>query len=333
MKRIDMTYGRIGYDGIHRSQSEIETWFVDKVKAGIVKRLGNLRLKDRNEKKVRTFLLRHIDKMLLGKPSELERYRLLYDWYKVKLPVPKAGAGKRGKRKRRPKTFHDKLLHAFGYKAARSGTLTELAQRLNVKCCPYCNLHYTLCIEDFDKHNQQVLMARFEFDHFIDKASYPFLSMSLYNLIPSCPVCNHGKSQDVLPLTFHPYHADIGKTFRFRVVNPIHLFAGKNNLDTIQLQLEKTSAADPQSYDKVFHVKKQYERHRDEVEDLFARAYQYYYYNVPDNFGFIGSPDLSKRLQLGFYPDERDINLRPMTKFKQDLWQQARLEVTKVSFP
>lgn len=58
---------------------------------------------------------------------------------------------------------------------------------LNIRTCPYCNRQYTFTIDN--KHTKTAP----EYDHFYDKAHYPLLAVSFYNLIPSCHTCNHIK--------------------------------------------------------------------------------------------------------------------------------------------
>ena len=56
-----------------------------------------------------------------------------------------------------------------------------------------------------------------------------------------------------------------------------------------------------------------------------AKTYLYPYYSNPDNFKFL-LPTSSiefERLWLGTYPDKKDIERRPLTKFMQDIWKQA----------
>ena len=48
-----------------------------------------------------------------------------------------------------------------------------------------------------------------EFDHFYDKATYPVLSLSFYNLIPCCHICNatlKTTKKFSLKSHIHPYH-------------------------------------------------------------------------------------------------------------------------------
>ncbi|MFK4985705.1 hypothetical protein ACI4B7_28170, partial [Klebsiella pneumoniae] len=81
-----------------------------------------------------------------------------------------------------------------------------LARQLNLKCCPYCNAQYTI-IANSDAGKT---IAKFQFDHFFSKDKFPYLSISLYNLIPSCANCNITKSKKPLNLKdhYHPYFLD-----------------------------------------------------------------------------------------------------------------------------
>ena len=71
----------------------------------------------------------------------------------------------------------------------------ELLKKLELFTCPYCNLN--LVINRSEKHTQAQL------DHFFPKTIYPYLSLSLYNLIPSCYSCNHIKLKNILGVSPH----------------------------------------------------------------------------------------------------------------------------------
>lgn len=60
-----------------------------------------------------------------------------------------------------------------------------LAKKLNVNVCPYCNQLPTYTIGTSLKKG-----VRPEFDHFLDKVRFPYLALSIYNLVPSCHICN-----------------------------------------------------------------------------------------------------------------------------------------------
>jgi len=63
-----------------------------------------------------------------------------------------------------------------------------LQQQLRVDTCPFCNRIYTSTLFRGN--------IRPAFDHFYPKSVYPYLAISLFNLIPICDVCNKAKSDD-----------------------------------------------------------------------------------------------------------------------------------------
>ena len=66
---------------------------------------------------------------------------------------------------------------------------------LDIKVCPYCNRNYILNFNKKGKAN-----ATAQLDHFFDKKDYPYLSVSIYNLVPSCGTCNLRKSSKEDPI-------------------------------------------------------------------------------------------------------------------------------------
>lgn len=93
-----------------------------------------------------------------------------------------------------------------------------LAKKIQRNTCVYCNRLYIFTVEDASTGNH---ITRPVFDHWFPKSEYPLLSMSLFNLIPSCTICNTSlKGQQSLSIDryFHPYiHDDIEHRTTFRV--------------------------------------------------------------------------------------------------------------------
>lgn len=78
-----------------------------------------------------------------------------------------------------PSYFHqtEKNNNYFGLK---------LAKVLNINLCIYCNREYISAISN-SKGKKIISPA---FDHFLSQKDYPYLAISLFNLIPSCYSCN-----------------------------------------------------------------------------------------------------------------------------------------------
>ena len=314
---------RISYDGSITKLDELKSWYdKDKILSNrIGERLETINLKYK-EKRVNSLLQRiknNVHEILLLPPEKLE------EWVKT-IESEYSGVFTKHSNKKESTELGKQVLDAFDYNYYRGNRLIDLAKRLNVKCCPYCNMHYTLYAEEGKKKSEH--LAKFQFDHFFSKVKYPMLSMSFYNLIPSCSICNQGKSDsDLLSLSFHPYLSDICEQFKFEIDNPIALLRGEKINDYVDVNLVATGCTQSEldNFAKTFHLKALYQRHGDVAQEAFDKAYEYPYYSHTYNFGWLRnvSEDYILRLWMGTYPDEKDIEKRPLTKFCQDLRKQA----------
>ena len=62
-----------------------------------------------------------------------------------------------------------------------------LARHIGHNTCTYCNRQYTFTV---DGPNDESRKTRPDFDHWFPKSLFPLLSLNIYNLIPSCKICN-----------------------------------------------------------------------------------------------------------------------------------------------
>ena len=287
-------------------QKDLEDWYVDKIESKIAFNLKNISCSKKESINLDK-IITDLKDILLANPNKLRYYSTIYK-----------GAFNHKTR--------NAIQNAFDYETHRKDILVELAEKINVKSCPYCNMSYTLIAK---KANGEKL-AKLQFDHFYNKRDYPMLSMSLYNLIPSCSVCNQGKSTGDLDIRFNPYYGSINDTFVFKVRNPIPLYTGKKKGDFIDIDAIATSTSqkdikDFDKYKETFHIETLYQRHGDVAKEIFDKAYLYPYINEDDNFKMLPnySKEYRKQLWLGTYTTKEDIEKRPLTKLKQDLWKQA----------
>lgn len=87
----------------------------------------------------------------------------------------------------------------------------KLCKKVNLSICPYCNRQKISTVRNKTKWTN-----RPQLDHFFVKTTYPFLSCSFFNLIPSCYDCNHGKGENKTE-TIYPYLEEFGKNYVFRM--------------------------------------------------------------------------------------------------------------------
>lgn len=110
------------------------------------------------------------------------------------------------------------LLKAFGYDRRISQNKSnsyKLAEKIGTRTCVYCNSVYTFTIVDVDGKS----ISRPDFDHWLPKEKHPLLSMSFYNLMPSCPYCNRGiklRNEFQYGIHVHPYDSPEEMEARFQ---------------------------------------------------------------------------------------------------------------------
>lgn len=313
-----ITFPRVGYDGIERSEDDIKKWYEKRgINGEIQKRLGCKITKeiigsiDETDKEKIIELIDELkipDKLnaiLFYKPKEIEEnkahFAIIKKYDKLKTAIE----------------------DAFYYKEFRKRELVELAKMLNVKVCPYCNMQYTLFAEEKDGEETEDELAKFQFDHFISKTDYPMFSMSLYNLIPSCAVCNQGKYKGELPVELNPYYKDIHQLFHFEVKEPLDLLLGKK-VDRVDIKTESTKGNEQivNTYNNIFHISTLYSRHKDIVQEIYEKAYIAPSKKDIADLLHTDEKRLSE-LWYGTYLSEKDIEKRPLTKFIQDIKKQC----------
>lgn len=316
MNRI--SFPRTGYDGHVRTKEIIEKWFWKEVGHDIKTNINAIAPTNASEAIVLKYLSIHLKDILLGDPYTLQAVKASLDGkYRTLFALRKKGS------------FNKKILNAFDYKGYRKNVLTTLAKYLDVKTCPYCNAQYTLFLDVRRNVRYPKGIAKFQFDHFFNKSDAPFLSMSLYNLIPSCASCNLSKHQGDLPVELNPYICDIQCMFKFRLAEPFKMWTGAKINGSTKVKLVPNNPADRTLVDTLnreLYLSKQYGRHWDVAQDVYDRAYTYPYYSASNNFENMLThlnEDEFKRIWMGTSPEKADIENRPLTKFMQDLWEQA----------
>ncbi len=143
--------------------------------------------------------------------------------------IDKYVSGKRKKEKNRSEeekklilVFDDLfqyLFKVFNYDWFQGAISYRVAEMKKTNTCPYCNRTYTFTIGKVNENGELTSKIRPQFDHWFAHSYFPLLSISFYNLIPSCSVCNSsvkGTSPFKLNTHIHPYTTpDCNPAFRF----------------------------------------------------------------------------------------------------------------------
>lgn len=190
----------------------------------------------------------------------------------------------------------------------------HLAHNLDVPTCPYCNRIYTKTVNLLSK------ITRPTFDHWFPKSTYPLLAISFYNLVPSCNICNSGKSAAPFELDthFHPYYkpfdADKHLLYSFSFEH--------ENYTSFNFKIASNNAFSDASI-KAFKLEDIYRMHEDEITDLrrLRDVYSVDYLSMVKNTILLNniSDEEIYRLAFGTHLVEENFDRRPLSKMKKDI--------------
>ncbi|WP_312068496.1 hypothetical protein [Empedobacter sp.] len=298
-------------------------------------------------------LIENIPSIYVAKPNELRKYINYFDtnfkeefFHLKKLKNYKTDYIKLSKKKKKSdeeKTQFEELKNLvkqcnllndflkiyFSYSSYDQWKAYELAEKLSnlsdIKVCPYCNRNY---ISVYSQQHENGC-TRMKFDHYYDKATYPYLALSFYNLIPSCNVCNSdlkGAKNFYEKIHIHPYEDKIDNLkFKLKIedvsfINSISKdyeidlnFDDFNNQPDLKLKVE--------NHNETFKIKKLYNFHKDITNDIINKFYVYNeerineIYNSFDGKLFNSENEVKAMI---FGPLLSD-NIRPFSKLTEDI--------------
>lgn len=178
------------------------------------------------------------------------------------------------------------------FKKAKQWNAYKFQKALEIIICPYCNSQFTFIYVSSTGRSRATL------DHFFDKDTYPFLAISIYNLVPSCKICNSDfKNTRLVSLetNYSPYEEGIEKRLKIkREIVEIHdlitnnkknssdyvgTILGVNENFNIIFQYDKSEsyyAKKIKGNVDLFHLDKIYnEFHKEYVQDIIKKAVIY----------------------------------------------------------
>ncbi|AND64904.1 hypothetical protein AX766_11155 [Flavobacterium covae] len=258
----------------------------------ITKKKGKNKLID----ETRLFLKRYKNILISGRP-----YLLIKVDNKFKLTV-------NGQDDKKLKKFFSTI-----YKEFQSENSQEFLKQMDKNTCVYCNRNYTIQIVD----NR----ASAQLDHWFPKDKFPILALSFFNLIPSCPSCNHIKSnnapdegwENALNNLNHPYQES--NKFRFSY--------DYKSLDDFNLKIEVEKDSKTDNTLKFNRIEEIYSAHSNlELRDLVHLRSKYsdtFLNMVSNNFGGIMSKEEAYRIIFGVEEKAENFHKRPFSKFKTDI--------------
>lgn len=233
------------------------------------------------------------------------------------------------------KAIKGEIFNAFDYKGRISSDKTvayELAKKIGTRTCVYCNRIYSFTVETVDGK----AVARPDFDHWLPKDQHPLLSMSFFNLIPSCPICNRSiklRTDFEYGKHVHPYQSKEERQFSFQYeASP----GNEWKLKLANCSPEESATAEILKTEEVY---KPYANC--EVKDILDFAYA----NPPEYlmdlkekvlkaYGGSISKEHAYRLVFGSEMKASVFSDRPLSKMKRDVLMQLQeaLKIDLIDF-
>lgn len=318
-------------DGTERKISDLKADYLTKLTSdgSLSSAIQSITVNNSNQIAIIDYLKKKLDKILLAKPSKLKKiidHFTANNWHSEIYTYTKP-------KRTKLTIFGNDILTAFDYDAFRTSQTKGkwLAEMLNIKSCPYCNAHYTLTIQ-----TEKKVKAKFQLDHFYYKKKFPYLSLSLYNLIPCCANCNLSKGARTFDLLthYHPYYSSLHTKSKF-MADPAQLLTAilSGDLKSHPLDVKFVSAYPSydtlvKNHDKIFDINPMYDCHQDIAQELFIKSITHTKMSKEDILAIQGLfPDEETYLKylLGNYPYKDQMLKRPLAKYVQDLAQQFKL--------
>ena len=199
----------------------------------------------------------------------------------------------------------------------------KLIDSIGFKTCPYCNRSYIYTIKDGNINPQ--------LDHFYPKSLYPLLAVSLYNLIPSCAVCNSAGAKgskdtlnkDTIKSPYLMKHEDFH--FNYKLLSP-EIVKGKYSGESIDIYFDK---CDNKFNNTIFHLSSLYKKHDDHIVDMLYKRQFVYTDNHLKTLKKISAGKVSKselnRFIVGAYVNKNDYHRRPLSKLYTEIAEEIGL--------
>ena len=188
--------------------------------------------------------------------------------------------------------------------------------------CYFCNIDF---INRFRTRNSQVKNG-FTLDHFLDKATYPFLALSIYNLIPSCYICNSKVkgAQKISSLSPSSKKFDFDKKVKFKTfMIDENLLTEEEDDFTLLLKEDDTNLY--QDYIDIFELNGRYEYHKYKVLEFIKKRKLYPDSRIKELSKLTQQTEEKVKQDLFGKYDKENLHKRPLSKLIKDISEELEL--------
>lgn len=204
-----------------------------------------------------------------------------------------------------------------------------MLEKLNVRVCPYCNRQYTFTLRNDG--------LRPQFDHYFPKSLFAYLSVSLYNLIPSCNICNSKKqalnTYETINDLYYPYEDEFGCDVVFQTsssCNDFSYWTGMSkDFDINIICKKKNHNCKVGNLNKHLKIEILYKQHKDYVIDIIRNAVIYNDSRIDELLDQFSGLFQSKYEVLNSIfmscIDKESWGNRPLSKLTHDIYNEFKI--------
>lgn len=300
----------------------LKTWVLNKIKSRETspKKPRKRKLNKIRYKLLKSMLNEDIDSILIGDADSLKALNQKYinEFSKTQVELDK---------------YTKDITAIFSYSLFKKQTTynsLSLSKSLGVPVCPYCNRNYTSTFVS----NQTKKSIVPTFDHYYPQIHYPLLGLSLYNLIPSCNLCNSASYKGSKCPERHDIHFPYDtfkyvKGFKFKH-QPTLYSAYFGTRKDFKLLIAKIDPITNDRFNKIkaslefFSIPEIYEKcHGDLVGEIVEKSTKYsksYFKSLKAAYGHSLEKTFNTLYETHY--DDSKLGERPFSKLKKDMFDQ-----------
>lgn len=243
------------------------------------------------------------------------------------------------------------LKHVFCYERfSKHKDLYRLISMLGVDVCPYCNRQFTTTFappKNSSGKGRSISKTRPQLDHFKAKSEFPYLALSITNLIPCCGICNHMKGNRTDKILY-PYSEGLGDTYKFKTSIPgqeqliTQVLTGAHiapelfdiTLDCVGKEVDKDFRRRADASKKVFALEGLYQSHKGYVSDMYFHRYittEEMIDSIMDQFkGLFKSRDEVRQALMLADTSADALGKRPLAKLTKDIKEEIEAYYSRI---
>ena len=199
----------------------------------------------------------------------------------------------------------------------------KIISGLGVNVCPYCNRNYISPYED----ERGKLRTTADLDHFYPIKYFQLFALSLYNFIPSCPICNMKFKKARRMKILYPYEKGFEKNAVFKVAinnnTDFRTLIGDNDEFELAIQVspESDDFMEIENQKQMLHLEAVYKIHKQQVREVLCK--KQHYSQIYSEMIQKVIPGITKEKEnlfiYGYTLQEDERKDRPLSKLMDDI--------------